>query len=1605
MATNVAVSKGPESSALSKSISQTTAAYRQDIISAKTTFLDRTFPLFDEILKHSKIPNFLYYLLTLYCVIQFFCVSLWPGFIATRHYDEVYGEIVKVVLHIGFMSDFAKTDSSYLASFLVCIILSVFLIILLIIEFVIYSKTRRFIIWTLYIARFAVEFIPMIVVIPMGNFLGCLFVELTSNPSTTEIVFFVLTILFWILMLLCLFLNSMFASSTTFIPPTPMACWNGSISFGLTASLALFTFISYVFEIFDDWIEILLTILKIAYSVYLIYETTMMPFIRVTTNVLVAGSITATVLLDILAIVQLCGPVIPYYAHIIVAIVGLIVASIAWHFIQKKMYNDVMKKLSSKRLEEQEDEENLEPMEEQKGASAGPAQVIYLQDHKRKNLMIKYGLDKSMKKCEYYIRVGIAQRCDLFLDWTLLKFMAEYHDNAHSYCFITLILSFFPAESRLLKAFFSLTVSKTGLSIRNRFMLYEVHRVIGLRQSSASAEITDKLIEIKHLSLKGMKAVRGFWKEIPESPHFFLQVKQFTDQANSLFRESMDKWPNNARICEDYSKFLIECAMDYTEGVKMKHRAELIEQGKNFVADLCFRSMVRIYPLYLKRAVLDIKGNYITKKNASSTVSSNINSQISTGTIDGELDVEIEENLSKSLFSFHRLRLAFQRALIGRSCIYSTLLKAQEIFSIILFIGFNLFFFIYFYSLYNSRQDNMNRLLVTARMRQGLDSSLLSMLIYWAHEAGSFSDELYMDMIQPSPGSNEFNLNLQDGNTIREVAKWISYGRESLEDFLDQMMVLSSQNDDIRSYMAPMFQKTTNFHFCIDDNGLSQPELISLKSSYGYIFLRIRELIISPNNASPIVTTWNESESLCEVFYNVPNINESFDTLTYDIVNEQMNRRDDTEHENYLILIIICVIYTVLTIPLLIVFTFKLKSELGGMLTMMRGIDDDTKNEATKLLKEIPGQEENDPSNEQLTNGKVRPSELVVLFVITLLIGNALFIGDVMLAQSSNNDFLNLNEWLYQGSRRGPLILEILFYSIFVIAISHGHLSTNMIDLQTAINYANSAISELKMANDATLRGTDEYPGCANYSQELDALHYEENCLPCTGISSFHQTYECSNLDDAISTFSIMAEAIFRAPEEYDFEHESQFYHLFHLANVHMLDSIHQAAMLLNDNSISLLSSFRMNLLIITICGIVYAIACIFIFWALVIKMDKAFEGSLQLLRRIPPLACTSNPSVMNYLLHKKSEKTDDKMTASKAVIMGSRDAIICLHRNESIEVVNQTVSSIFGYTPEQLLGHPISSILPQEEAEQVFHHFNLMRAGQCSLTFECSTIGKTDDDQSVPIHVTVLGICDDNSRCANSFVVIARDETTLQKHRKEAEDAKAQSEHLLYQILPRDIVVRLNQGETDISFSVPSATIIFVDIVKWSDYSSTLTPAQIMCNLSLIFAKFDACCAKYNLIQKIKLIGDVYMAAAGLFTPNEPPKNHAQQVIQFGLDCLVALDEANGQLDASLQVRIGVNTDGPLIAGVLGTDKPVFDIIGDPINVSSRLQSTCIPNTIQISQTTYDAVAELNFNIEQRGEVMLKGKGKKMAYIVRPSMGESFYLNEKDGLSGFDTL
>lgn len=208
--------------------------------------------------------------------------------------------------------------------------------------------------------------------------------------------------------------------------------------------------------------------------------------------------------------------------------------------------------------------------------------------------------------------------------------------------------------------------------------------------------------------------------------------------------------------------------------------------------------------------------------------------------------------------------------------------------------------------------------------------------------------------------------------------------------------------------------------------------------------------------------------------------------------------------------------------------------------------------------------------------------------------------------------------------------------------------------------------------------------------------------------------------------------------------------------------------------------------------------------------------------------------------------------------------------------------------------------------------------------------------------------------------------------------DEKEKSNELLLNILPASIVERINNGETDISDSFGEVTILFADIVNFTPMSEDLPAKDLIDILAAIFTRFDQLTQKYGL-EKIKTIGDSYMVAGGLPLP---AADHADRIADLALDMQDELQEINQRLGRELNIRIGINS-GPVVAGVIGQKKFIYDLWGDTVNVAARMESHGLDGAIQVSQSTYELLRG-RYLFEGRGSIPIKGKGEMKAYMLK---------------------
>ena len=195
-------------------------------------------------------------------------------------------------------------------------------------------------------------------------------------------------------------------------------------------------------------------------------------------------------------------------------------------------------------------------------------------------------------------------------------------------------------------------------------------------------------------------------------------------------------------------------------------------------------------------------------------------------------------------------------------------------------------------------------------------------------------------------------------------------------------------------------------------------------------------------------------------------------------------------------------------------------------------------------------------------------------------------------------------------------------------------------------------------------------------------------------------------------------------------------------------------------------------------------------------------------------------------------------------------------------------------------------------------------------------------------------------------------------------------AEDLLLNILPRSIADKLKADTATIADQIEAASILFADVVDFTPLSERLQPAEVVGMLDRLFTYFDLLAERHGL-EKIKTIGDCYMVAAGVPTPR---LDHARAMALMALDMREAMRSKDGVGQLGLELRIGINS-GPVVAGVIGRKRFLYDLWGDAVNMASRMESQGTRGQIQVTRETYELLKD-EFELEPRGMVAIKGKG-----------------------------
>lgn len=344
----------------------------------------------------------------------------------------------------------------------------------------------------------------------------------------------------------------------------------------------------------------------------------------------------------------------------------------------------------------------------------------------------------------------------------------------------------------------------------------------------------------------------------------------------------------------------------------------------------------------------------------------------------------------------------------------------------------------------------------------------------------------------------------------------------------------------------------------------------------------------------------------------------------------------------------------------------------------------------------------------------------------------------------------------------------------------------------------------------------------------------------------------------------------------------------------------------------------------------------------------------------------------------RQRQKKEEELRLSNQAIAASTDGIVIADARKPdmpITYVNPAFERLTGYSTQEVIGRNCRFLQGNDTDQPALDELReAIREGKgCKVVLA----NYRKDGTGFWNELSVSPIYDADGNLTH-FVGIQSNITDRKLAQEALRFQQEQTEKLLLNILPEPIAEQLKQEPNTIADSFEEVSVLFADLVGFTEFSSRRSAHELVEFLNEIFSEFDQLVEKHGL-EKIKTIGDAYMVVAGLPMPRS---DHADAIAQMALDMQQALDKVNAKTGESFSMRIGINS-GSVVAGVIGLKKFSYDLWGDTVNTASRMESLGIPGTIQVTAQTYEQLQD-KFLFEERGVISVKGKGEMTTYLLK---------------------
>jgi PAS domain S-box-containing protein len=344
--------------------------------------------------------------------------------------------------------------------------------------------------------------------------------------------------------------------------------------------------------------------------------------------------------------------------------------------------------------------------------------------------------------------------------------------------------------------------------------------------------------------------------------------------------------------------------------------------------------------------------------------------------------------------------------------------------------------------------------------------------------------------------------------------------------------------------------------------------------------------------------------------------------------------------------------------------------------------------------------------------------------------------------------------------------------------------------------------------------------------------------------------------------------------------------------------------------------------------------------------------------------------------IHKRQQKEEELRLSNQAIAASINGIVISDAREPDMPIiyVNPAFERLTGYTAAEVIGRNCRFLQGNNREQPALDELrSALREGR-SCTVILSNYRK---DETLFWNELSISPIYDSEGTLTHFVGIQMDVTERKLAQEALHFQQEQTEKLLLNILPEPIAQQLKLYPSTIADSFEEVSVLFADLVGFTEFSARRKATELVEILNVIFSKFDQLADQHGL-EKIKTIGDAYMVVAGL---PRPRTDHAEAIAEMALDMQQAIVEVSAQIGDPFNIRIGINS-GPVVAGVIGLKKFSYDLWGDTVNTASRMESRGIPGAIQVTAQTYELLRD-KYLFKERGLIRVKGKGEMVTYLL----------------------